>query len=433
MPWHVARTQQCPASKPWGVINNDTGRAENRCHASQEAARRQMAALYNAEPTARSGRMVQSKALQRVEIKNAAKGEVSAVFATLNVVDDDDDVTPNGAFEDGAEVIISSYQHTSWGGALPVGKGTIRETKSEAVLDGQFFMDTQVGRDTFTVVKQLGARQQWSYGYDVLDSDRGTFDGRDVRFLKRLKVHEVSPVLVGSGVNTRTLAVKALMEGGYDAHEATRLVERTMVSEYKAAIRPHETPVVAKAWDAAAAEAAISDDASIAELRSVYAWVDSDGDPEVKASYRFPHHHEPGGAANLRACTTGIAVLNGARGGTSIPESDRRGVYNHLAGHLQDGDREPPELRAGGDTSSMKFTDEAAAVMAGVSALLDRASDVMALRAAKGKSLASASIDLLEWLYDDLRRLRTVLDSPQDDAAREYVRYVHSLQHQESA
>jgi hypothetical protein len=81
----------------------------------------------------------------------------------------------------------------------------------------------------------------------------------------------------------------------------------------------------------------------------------------------------------------------------------------------------------------MKFTDEAAAVMAGVSALLDRASDVMALRAAKGKSLASASIDLLEWLYDDLRRLRTVLDSPQDDAAREYVRYVHSLQHQESA
>jgi hypothetical protein len=431
MPWHVARTQQCPVSKPWGVINNATGRAENRCHASQEAARRQMAALYNAEPTARSGRMGQSKALQRVEIKNAAKGEVSAVFATLNVVDGDDDVTPNGAFEDGAEVVISSYQHTSWGGALPVGKGTIRETKSEAILDGQFFMDTQVGRDTFTVVKQLGARQQWSYGYDVLESDRGKFDGRDVRFLKKLKVHEVSPVLVGSGVNTRTLAVKALMESGYDAHEATRLVERTMVSEYKAAIKPHETPVVAKAWHGALAVAELPDDASIADLRGVFAWCDPNGDPEVKASYRFPHHTEPGGEANLRACTTHIVTLNNGKSG--IVDSDRRGVYNHLAAHLQDGDREPPELRADGDSTAMKFTEEAAAVMAGVSALLDRASDVMALRAPKGKSLASASIDLLEWLYDDLRRLRTVLDSPQDDAAREYARFVQSIRHQESA
>jgi len=54
---------------------------------------------------------------------------------------------------------------------------------------------------------------------------------------------------------------------------------------------------------------------------------------------------EPG-AANVRACITGIAVLNGARGGTTIPDADRRGVWNHLARHLRDADVEPPELKS---------------------------------------------------------------------------------------
>jgi len=54
------------------------------------------------------------------------------------------------------------------------------------------------------------------------------------------------------------------------------------------------------------------------------------------------------GAANVRACQTGIGVLNGARGGTTIPAGDRRGVYNHLAAHLRDADVEPADLRASG-------------------------------------------------------------------------------------
>lgn len=373
-----------------------------------------------------------SKRLRDVQIKNADKGTVSAVFSTLNVVDHDGDVTLPGAFDDGAPVVISSYQHTSWGGALPVGKGVIRTTKSETVLDGQFFLDTAGGRDTFTVVKALAESGlgEWSYGYDVVEADRGQFDGRDVQFLKRLKVHEVSPVLVGAGVNTRTLAAKskqALVRTGMDPVEADRLVERTVaVSEYKAAIRPHETPVTAKAWEGRRVTGDLTAEASIADLRAVYAWCDPTGDPEAKASYRFAHH-DAGGEANLRACLTHIAALNSGKSG--VPDDDRRGVFNHLAAHLLDGDRESPELRAPGDAGPLKFYDEAAAVMAAVTALVDRASEVMALRAAKGKSLASTSVDLLEWLHDDLRRLRTVLDSPQDDAAREYVRFVQSLQH----
>jgi hypothetical protein len=71
---------------------------------------------------------VPDKALQQVEIKNADRGEFSAVFSTFNVVDSDGDVTHPGAFEDGAEALVSSYGHQSWAGALPVGKGRIRQT-----------------------------------------------------------------------------------------------------------------------------------------------------------------------------------------------------------------------------------------------------------------------------------------------------------------
>lgn len=149
----------------------------------------------------------------RVQVKDADedKGEITAVFATFNVKDSDWDVTEPGAFEDGAPALISAYGHASWSGMLPVGKGTISTTKTEAVFQGKFFLDTTHGRDTFLTVKETGELQEWSYGFDILEHSYGEFDGQQVRFLKKLRVHEVSPVLLGAGIGTRTLAAKANM------------------------------------------------------------------------------------------------------------------------------------------------------------------------------------------------------------------------------
>ncbi len=165
-----------------------------------------------------------TKSLGQVEIKDAAKGEVSAVFSTFGVVDKDGDVTMPGAFEDGAPVRISAYQHKSWEGALPVGKGVIRTTDTEAILEGRFFLQTAAGRDTFEVVKELGGLQEWSYGFDIEEhsyEDRG--DTR-VRILEKSRVHEVSPVLLGAGVGTRTLAVKGADETLKFSEEAQAVV-----------------------------------------------------------------------------------------------------------------------------------------------------------------------------------------------------------------
>lgn len=146
-----------------------------------------------------------------VDVKDADQGVIQAVFSTLNVKDHDGDVTLPGAFENGAEVRISQYNHASWnGGAFPVGKGKISSDGEKATLTGQFFLKTSVGRDTFEAVKELGSLGEWSYGFDVLESEHGTHDGEPVQFLKKLKVHEVSPVLLGAGIGTHTVAAKSL-------------------------------------------------------------------------------------------------------------------------------------------------------------------------------------------------------------------------------
>jgi hypothetical protein len=330
-----------------------------------------------------------------VEIKDDAQGLVRAVFSTMNKIDSDQDVTRPGAFADGAPVRISAYGHTSWEGMLPVGKGTIRQTAKEAILDGQFFMNTAHGRDTFTTVKELSdaGLQEWSYGYDPIEYSFGEFDGQRVRFLDKVKVHEVSPVLLGAGVNTRTLSAKSAA--------ATEPRGR--------ALPRHETAVSTSGWDGAKTLAGIAADARPSELRTVYAWVDADGDPEQKSSYRFAHHHGVGGPASARACLAAIATLNGPKSG--VPDADRQGVYDHLAGHLRDADIGVPELKAA-PGGPLKYAEEGHAVLAAVSAFADRTAEVVALRAAKGKGMAPASADLLTWVDDEMRRLKSLLSTP---------------------
>jgi len=150
----------------------------------------------------------------KLQLKEGApEGSVLAVFSTFNVIDKDGDVTLPGAFEDGAPVRISSWGHKWY--ELPVGRGAIQVDGERAVMDGRFFMDTIGGADTYRTVKGLEELQEWSYGFNVLDSEEGDFEGQHVRFLKKLEVPEVSPVMKGAGIDTGTLAIKG-METTYE-------------------------------------------------------------------------------------------------------------------------------------------------------------------------------------------------------------------------
>ena len=83
-----------------------------------------------------------------------------------------------------------------------------------------------------------------------------------------------------------------------------------------------------------------------------FAWYDPDKDLTTQVAWKFPHHfstnHKPG-AASTTGCSAGIAALNGARGGSTIPEADRQGVYAHLKAHLVDHgvkEADVPELKS---------------------------------------------------------------------------------------
>lgn len=130
-----------------------------------------------------------------------------------------------------------------------------------------------------------------------------------------------------------------------------------MADELRGAINSHSTATSTGAWNGPKAKYNLP--STKAACRAAFAWVDPKGDENAKASYRYIHHEVSTlgkvGAANMTACSSGIAVLNGARKGTTIPDADRSGVHAHLAKHLTDGGKEPPELNAlepGGEARS---------------------------------------------------------------------------------
>lgn len=146
-------------------------------------------------------------------------GEFIAKFAKLNVIDLDGDVTVPGAFHQGQEVIIEPWNH-SWD--LPAGKGVIQSDEEWAWVDGKFILETQVGKENYLTVKELGPLAEWSYTFNVLEADPGNFQGERVQFLKDLDTIGVSPVTRGAGIETHTVSIKNKSESDQDPGESDK-------------------------------------------------------------------------------------------------------------------------------------------------------------------------------------------------------------------
>ena len=115
-------------------------------------------------------------------------------------------------------------------GSLAVGKGLISEDEDKAIFEGKLNLkDPEAQR----VHSWLGfdlengsPKQEWSYGFTLHKDGFESFEDHDKygdgRWLKPkddgspgATVHEVSPVVVGAGEGTGTMAVK---ENGYHLH-----------------------------------------------------------------------------------------------------------------------------------------------------------------------------------------------------------------------
>lgn len=120
------------------------------------------------------------------------------------------------------------------------------------------------------------------------------------------------------------------------------------MDEIRSAMGTHHTDTTDVAWDSGANVKNVKKDQTASYYAKVYAWKDPEGDVGAKSTYKFPHHMVSAdgtpGAANTRACSNAMGVLNGGRGGAKIPDGDRAGVHRHIAAHMKDAHMEVPDM-----------------------------------------------------------------------------------------
>ena len=283
--------------------------------------------------------MIHKTMIASAKAVDEAEGIVEAYTNTMGVVDADGDIVEPQAFdisiaENLPIPVLSGHDQGKLVGKVIFAQPRhIEGNEYRLFTRMQMNMETEAGRDAFSNVAGDFVRE-WSIGFNIAKDDDVTHEGDDVstviRHISNIDWVEVSSVIRGSSPSTETVAAKS----------------SPITDEEKGAISSHLTAWVDDAWDGGLMRSRIKGGASI--LRSSHAWIDSEGDPELKSSYKYLHHHigknGRGGAANVRAITTALGNLNARR--TSIPENDRRGVYNHLARHLRDAGRKPSELRS---------------------------------------------------------------------------------------
>jgi hypothetical protein len=293
------------------------------------------------------------KSMQSVEVKADDSGQVEAVFATLGVVDHDGDVLTKGAFTDGAPVVISAYGHRSHIGELPIGKGRIVMSDTEARLHGQFFLDTTHGLDAFRTVKALSdgdSLQEWSFSLRDIESHTEKVDGRDANVITKVSVKEVSPVLEGAGIATRTLAAK-----NATTKRSARQVEAALLGAGRARWEGDEVAVAD--WDGHRGTATYSVTAPTGTARL------------VQVSY--------------------------APDGANVTLGDDEADVDLVTEYVPKGAR---------------FVDQAAVVLADLTKLTERAIEVAAMRGDKGKGLSAETVVVLAALQAQADKLKTVVE-----------------------
>jgi len=131
----------------------------------------------------------------------------------------------------------------------------------------------------------------------------------------------------------------------------------TGIVNTKTAVSFEETPKAPedREWDAGEAELSIRkwassdgsgepDTINWEKYRRGFAWYDVEN-KETFGAYKLPHHEVINGELQVvwRGVAAAMAALMGARGGVDIPDDEWDSVYNHLAKHYAQFDKEPPE------------------------------------------------------------------------------------------
>jgi HK97 family phage prohead protease len=251
------------------------------------------------------------------------QGVYEGYFSVFGNVDDGGDVIHPGAFaktiqERGRRVKVF-YAH-DWNKLIGPPPEVLMEDSKGLFARGRLTLDSFWGREVWALMKD-GALTEGSIGYEAVKFD---YDESGIRNLREVKLYEISPVPLGMNALTELRAVKAAQ----------------VLAQVKRAIPPHTTEMAPEdaEWDAAAVLREVE---GARQLRLIHAWVDDDGDPQLKSSYKLPHHYADGRVVLKGVQAAGAAIM-GARGGVDIPADDVAGVKRHLERHYHQFGRKAP-------------------------------------------------------------------------------------------
>lgn len=309
----------------------------------------------------------------KVDLKDAKDGSFVARIATLNVRDKDNDITRPGAFTEGKTVLVSAYMHGSWQGRLPVGKATIHERGNEVVAEGQFNLNMTEGRDTYEAVKFAPELQEWSYGFYPELTEDGKDEEAGARILVKVNEKEISPVLVGAGINTGVLAIKSGEETKPYANEHSCRLE----------------------------------------------------DPSKYDSFARKNCYQK----HDGKC---IDYIFGVKEGKSEVQAMRYGkdVWTEEAAknHCKDHKGSFEAASKSSNPEGMTYTDQAEAVLAAVNDLADRTKSLADLRLKEGRTLSPANRARIQEIAESLVKLvadmKVTATEPRDDNAQAVMLYL---------
>jgi 2'-5' RNA ligase len=408
IPWHkVNGHSECPSSRPWAVVKDSDGSVEG-CHATEEDANAQLAALNASENS------MGDTDTQTTTVSDQGAATIGTEFQQGDCPPGQHQMPDGSCMPDedmdgdaAVEPQLTETVNDRWRGILavegvPTGDG--REFASGALVwrnlplslywqrqtadghdqsvivgsidqiwrdgnairaRGRFNLnapDNGVSRadawDAYQLVKDKFMRGVSVTLDDVKDADvemvwpeptEGEGEGEDDDLLQALFAQPEKIIIHHGRIIDSTLTGQPALQEAFIEIETDEMIADAPPPEPEfAAVGTHDTATSDDSWDAAANVSRLPTPMPRSTARAVYAWVEDGSSDVTKSQCKFPHHNVGGdgrpGAANLTACSAGIGILNGGRGGTSIPAVDRQGVYSHLAAHIRDAGREPPAL-----------------------------------------------------------------------------------------
>lgn len=374
MPWHKVRNHAECADGEWAVVKDASGEVEG-CHATEDEADAQLAALYASEKkssaTAEETRTFESEARMPDENGECGDGYVKLADNTCVTLEKFERmrrwrgtlVVEGVTTGDGREfapealkwdenALIRWQKEGAHGGShdVTVTVGRIDRTWREGNrVMGEGVLDLR-SKDGLEIRRRLDEGFAGGISIDADDianpdievvwpeSPDGEVRDEETDVMMMLFGHPEKIVFHGGRIRAATLVdIPAFVEarialiGDSDTPEPNTPTSTPTAKTFATA--PHVTNTTDVAWEQR--KIGLRREGP----REAYAW-------STEQLGVLLHHEFDGdelGAANLTACAAAIAQLNSKRG--IVPSADERAVYEHLAAHLRDAGLTPPPFK----------------------------------------------------------------------------------------